>query len=116
MTIEEIIIQCHYDSLSWFPAIARDLPHHALSLCGEVGEFANILKKVERGSLEFNEETRMAMSSELADIFIYLCDCAAILNIDLEKAYQLKRKENIGRFGEPDHAAALERFRNNGAG
>lgn len=107
MTTEQMIIEAHLDSLSWFPGTARDLPHLVLALCGETGEVANMIKKFERGSQEFDAAAKLELAEEIADVFTYLCCIAGVLNIDLEKVYQLKRSKNIERWGEPDHAAAI---------
>jgi NTP pyrophosphatase (non-canonical NTP hydrolase) len=87
----------HTDSLRWFPDTAFDLGHHALALCGEVGEVANVVKKLQRGSLE-EGEARDLLKSELADVFIYLLNCTAILKINLGLAYIDKQRFNQERF------------------
>ena len=87
------------DSIDWFGIDTfQDLVHQALALAGEVGEFCNIVKKVERGDFELNEETQLELLMEIADIFIYTCNLATILNGDLGKTYSLKREFNVGRF------------------
>jgi NTP pyrophosphatase (non-canonical NTP hydrolase) len=100
----EIQEQCLLDSHRWFPEIAGSLSHHFIAMVGEVGEFADLLKKVDRGSLEFEEggETHMQMSMELTDVFIYMCNIAALLRIDLAGNYHVKREFNEERFGHED--------------
>ena len=97
--------QCLQDSDRWFgdqiPDIRsmRSLIHHTLALCGEVGEVANIIKKIDRGSLDArNAITRNDLAMELADVYTYLLNVAGIVGIDLEKAYNTKRGINDGRF------------------
>lgn len=69
-------------------------------LTGEVGEFANVLKKVirhnERGFP--TEELWAAMREELADVFIYLIKLADLLGMELDKAYFDKMSKNAQRF------------------
>jgi NTP pyrophosphatase (non-canonical NTP hydrolase) len=68
-----------------------------VALAGEVGEFANVTKKIVRG--DFNLETaKPELSSELADIFIYLLKLADQLGIDLEAAFRSKLEYNEKRF------------------
>lgn len=87
----------HEASLRWFPDTAIDLGHHALALAGEVGEVANIVKKIQRGSLDISEG-RELLKGELADVFIYLLNCCAIAKIDLAEEYFKKQSFNERRF------------------
>lgn len=57
-----------------------------MALMGEVGEAANMLKKVKRGSLKWNKKTKKEVAHELADIQCYLVLLAARLEIDLTDA------------------------------
>jgi hypothetical protein len=42
------------DSERWFGdvAVVYSISHHTLSMCGEIGKFADIVKKIERGDLD----------------------------------------------------------------
>lgn len=106
MDVVEIQKQCFEDSERWFPDVSRDLGYMVIALVGEVGEFANLYKKIERGTLELNEDTHVELAMELCDVFIYLCNMAAIMNVDLGKLYHVKRQFNEERFGagSSDHA------------
>jgi NTP pyrophosphatase (non-canonical NTP hydrolase) len=87
------------DSERWFPEVAHSVVHHALSLTGEAGEFANLIKKIERGSLDINDPSvRMRLMMELTDTYIYLLNLAGLLNFDLSKAYDMARAQNEKRF------------------
>lgn len=100
-SISEIQATCLEDSERWFPGVVN-ISHHALSLAGEVGEFCNIVKKVERGDVphpEADPEVKMALALELTDILIYLANIAQIMGIDLGKSYDVKRAFNEERFG-----------------
>lgn len=55
------------------------------ALAGEVGEAANILKKVRRGDLSL-EEARLSLAREYADIVTYLDILAAQTGVDLGEA------------------------------
>lgn len=93
--------QCVSDSERWFgdSGVVHSIPHHTLAMAGEVGELANIVKKVERGSLRMGDaNTRYEMAMELTDVFIYLLNLAGLMGVDLEAAYELKRTENERRF------------------
>lgn len=100
-TLPEIVEECLKDSREWFPSVADDIVHHALSMAGEVGEFCNVLKKQHRGSLDMRCASEM-LTDELTDVFIYLCNIAALLGIDLEREYDRKRSYNCSRFGSVD--------------
>lgn len=73
------------------------------ALAGEVGEFANIVKKIARRELYGGEgkglgEAREELEEELIDVFIYIMTVAALLGFDLEKAYLAKLEKNKERF------------------
>lgn len=88
------------DSLAWFPTseLHKDLVFNALAMAGEVGEFCNILKKCERGDFAITPAVAVELAMEMADVYIYLMQCANILNIDLDKVYAEKREINVKRF------------------
>jgi len=77
----------------------EELEHLVVCLVGELGEFANILKKVVRGDLTF-EAARAGLSDELADVFIYLVKIASQTNIDLEASFLRKLDDNKVRFSD----------------
>lgn len=96
-------LQCVEDSKRWFgDSYAHDnVPHHTLALAGEVGELANIIKKIERGSLSIKDaKVRHHIAMEMADIYVYLLNLAGLMHIDLERAYDLVRSQNETRFME----------------
>ena len=68
-----------------------------VSLTGEVGETANIVKKIVRGDFKLGEK-KEELTEEITDVFIYLLKLSYQLNIDLEKAYIDKMKKNRERF------------------
>lgn len=74
-----------------------ELEHLVVCLIGEIGEYANELKKVVRGDATY-EDRRAALSEELADSFIYLIKIAAQTGIDLEAEFLNKLEKNRHRF------------------
>ena len=94
--------QCLDDTQRWFgDKSINNLNHQTLGMCGEVGEFANIVKKIDKGQLKLGDATtKIRLAEELADIFTYMLSIAGLLNIDLEKAYTGVRKNNERRFSE----------------
>lgn len=68
------------------------------ALVGEVGEYANLRKKVDRGDFTMKEALPM-LANELADVQIYLDILAFRLGIDLGKATQEKFNEVSNRIG-----------------
>lgn len=63
------------------------------ALAGEVGELANLLKKIKRGDLPNDIATRVEVAKEIADIQIYLDLLAFRAGIDLDTA-------TIAKFNE----------------
>lgn len=95
--------QCVEDSERWFgdSACVYSIPHHALAMAGEVGEFANIVKKIERGSLDIRTpKVRHDLAMELTDVFVYMLNLAGLLKIDLGRSYDMVRANNERRFME----------------
>lgn len=86
----------------------RSLSHNALALAGEVGEFANLVKKYERGDLAY-EELSQLLPMELADIFIYVLKIAYQGGIDLEAAFENKLTENESRFPASKYEPSMAR-------
>jgi len=97
-------IQCVEDSERWFgdrfdPKSWEAIMHHTVALAGEVGEFANIVKKVDRGSLNLGDAaTRVEMAEELTDVLIYVLNLAGVMDVDLAELYKMKRTKNEQRF------------------
>ena len=93
--------QCGTDSEKWFgdsPCV-YSIPHHTLAMAGEVGEFANIVKKIERGSLDIHTpKVRYELAMELTDVFVYMLNLANLLHVDLETTYKIVRANNEKRF------------------
>jgi len=88
-------------NFSWSGAIteedSRHLLHNVVSLAGEVGEIANLVKKLDRGDLEFSLMMEQ-IPEELADVMIYVIKIAYQSGIDLEKAVLEKMDLNETRF------------------
>jgi NTP pyrophosphatase (non-canonical NTP hydrolase) len=118
----ELAIQCIEDSERWFGDLENDvvhsIPYNVLALCGEAGELANIIKKVERGSLKWGDATvRYEAVMEAVDVMIYLFNFFALCGADPKKAYDTKRAENELRFMEARQkrdAARRQRVAQNG--
>ena len=95
MHLREIQQQCKNDSEDFFPDVKPSTLFYTLAVAGEVGEFANMLKKKLRG----DEVNPTELAFELPDILIYLCDLASSMGVDLEDFYHTKREYNVERFG-----------------
>jgi NTP pyrophosphatase (non-canonical NTP hydrolase) len=101
--LKEISEQCMEDSIKWFPATAYDLPFQTLCMVGEMGEFANEVKKAVRaynGAFVGNNELREKLCEELTDGFIYMMNIAEILSMDMQWWYDHKREINRLRFDQ----------------
>jgi NTP pyrophosphatase (non-canonical NTP hydrolase) len=70
------------------------------ALTGEVGEAANLIKKIERGDITL-DEARPALAKELADILTYLDLLAYRANVNLGGATVAKFNEVSERVGSP---------------
>jgi NTP pyrophosphatase (non-canonical NTP hydrolase) len=80
--------------------LMRDL----VGLVGEVGEFANLLKKIDLGRITPGykapslNEGRDALREELADVAIYLLRLSTVMGVDLEEAILEKIQVNDQRY------------------
>jgi NTP pyrophosphatase (non-canonical NTP hydrolase) len=87
------------ERLSW---ISRDI----IGLLGEVGEFANQIKKIQlldHDSVAVTREFRKRhsqLSEELVDTLIYLVRLAGHLDADLEKSYLEKLEWNKKKYAK----------------
>lgn len=107
MTLEELIIlQKDFDShhkgkFQWDQKIDENnldmLEYILISLIGELGETANIVKKILRGDCSL-EEKRENLNEEVIDIFIYTLKLAYQLDIDIPSTYLSKLDKNKQRF------------------
>ena len=70
------------------------------AVVGELGEFANLHKKVRRGDKTM-AEAKQALADELADVAIYLDILAFRLGIDLGEAIMKKWNETSRKVGAP---------------
>jgi NTP pyrophosphatase (non-canonical NTP hydrolase) len=97
-TLKELANKAMEMSLHWFPEVADSLQHHTLGLAGEVGEFANLVKKIDRGDTTV-EEIREQLGEEAIDVLIYLLNIFAVLEIDPDMVLYNKNNANWDRFG-----------------
>lgn len=88
------------NSERWFPrwhdSDALGMPltvAYALGLSGEVGEVANVVKKLHR------DGHASGLGAELADVLTYLLLLADEADVDIVAAYRAKVVVNEGRFG-----------------
>ncbi len=85
-------------------AVIEQLEQDLIGLVGEIGEAANILKKVrletKNGSSPQNalRSRSSELKEELVDSFIYLLRLFDLSGVDIEKDYLAKLEENRNRF------------------
>lgn len=107
MTINELVeYQKKFDSdhksnFEWNKLIDEDsiyiLEFLMIALTGEIGETANIVKKIIRGDFKLQEK-KEEIAEEIIDIMIYIIKLSYQLDIDIEKEYLNKMEKNHERF------------------
>lgn len=107
MNIKDLILkQREFDSkhkgnFEWSKIISDEnvdiLQHLIISLIGEIGEAANIVKKINRGDFKLSD-VKEQLSEEVIDILIYTIKLIYQLDIDVEKLYNDKMEYNRNRF------------------
>jgi len=93
--------EAHASRFEWSQTASPDntqpLLYIALALAGEVGELANVVKKLERGDTSYARALAL-VEEEAADVLIYLLKLAYQTGIDLEGAFLAKQRANAIRF------------------
>ncbi len=84
----------HYDRELSDEQLVEELYRGTVHLLGELGEFANDVKKSHRESGLRKDELR----EELTDTFIYLIKLSLLLDMDLETEHKKKIEKNYARF------------------
>lgn len=107
ITIEEFLAKQkkfdskHSGNYNWDELICDDnihiLEHVLIALVGEIGEVANIVKKISRGDSRLSD-VRHELSEEVTDVFIYILKLIYQLNINIEEMYEYKQNKNNARF------------------
>jgi NTP pyrophosphatase (non-canonical NTP hydrolase) len=95
-----LIAQATADSSRWFPK-NQDLAFTTLAMAGEVGEVANLVKKVVRGSITVEDAMDQGLAEEVVDVLIYLVNLMgnpAFLDVNWMEVWHSKREFNARRF------------------
>jgi NTP pyrophosphatase (non-canonical NTP hydrolase) len=91
----------HQGNVPFFEEISASnlaaLEHLLVCVAGEVGELANVIKKIRRGDATYLER-RDDVIEETVDVFIYVLKLANQVGFDLEVQYNAKMKMNRQRF------------------
>ncbi len=64
-----------------------------------MGEVQNIIKKIDRGTVKF-EDVREHLRDELADVFTYFLDICSLAGSDILYDYFTKQAYNNERFSK----------------
>ena len=76
------------------------------AVCGELGETANLIKKIERGDFTL-DEARASLADELCDVLTYLDILAHRAGINLAEATVSKWNRVSERVGSPQRVSAV---------
>lgn len=86
-------------NINWEIDFLKDM---TIALTGELGEFANVIKKINRDKKTLGEDPSkdlmVKLKDELTDCFIYLVILSNILKMDIEKEFLKKTDFNNKRF------------------
>lgn len=112
MDLSQIVdMQTRLDEKNGFPVrfperrqLYGQLTKDLVGLMGEIGEFSNIVKKINikldrprEYDLDFNS-AEVSLREELVDSLIYLIRIGAMLEVDLEKEVLAKIRLNAARY------------------
>ena len=91
----------HHSTYDWSATVNESnveiLEHILLAVLGELGEAANVVKKVVRGDRSL-EESKTELTEEITDVFIYMLKLIYQLDIDIEDEYRKKMEFNTVKF------------------
>lgn len=105
MRLNELVNECRkFDKEKGFDT--HPIEQIMVGFIGEVGEFANLLRHVQRGDTD--PRTRVHLEEEWTDMLIFLLDIAARLDIDAEKNYEAKMRYNETRFHSVEKELEVE--------
>ncbi len=79
----------------------KRLEYGTIAMTGEMGEFANIVKKVIRdreANIPIDSKMFDYLREELVDVFIYVMLMSVSLGMDLESGWKAKKAKNEERF------------------
>lgn len=102
--LNQMADRCLADSHRWFPDTPGrghifEVIHYTLGIAGETGEVVELIKKWQGGRPGYEmSEIRDRLAEEMCDVLMYIGDLAALLQLDLDMAFALKRAANDGRF------------------
>jgi len=91
---------CHHEVPGQPPGFDWALSQWSNALCGELGEAANLIKKIERGDMTL-DEARVDLADELADVLTYLDLLAHRAGINLADATIRKFNRVSARVSSP---------------
>lgn len=91
--------QANEDSHLWFPRTADDVFFMASVMQAEAGEAVNEIKKWVREGRGPTPVERHKAIMEVTDTFTYTLAVAGLMKFDLQRSYEMKRMENVKRFG-----------------
>ena len=102
--IEETGKTWHFSKDTDYSDRDMELQYLALALGGEAGELQNLIKKIIRRKNHTDGHSQDGMEAEvpheMVDVMYYLFRMAALLNIDLEKAFDEKMEINRKRYNK----------------
>lgn len=102
--IEETGKTWHFSKDTEYSDRDMELQYLALALGGEAGELQNIIKKIVRRKHHTtghsNDELEKEVPHEMVDVMYYLFRMAALLEIDLDKAFVEKMEINKARYNK----------------
>src|SRR5208283_4075235 len=102
--IEETGKTWHFNKDTDYSDRDMELQYLALALGGEAGELQNLIKKIVRRKHHTEGHSEDGMENdlphEMVDVMYYLFRIAALLDIDLDKAFVEKMEINKARYNK----------------
>lgn len=81
----------------------EEVAFHSIALCGEVGEVANLVKKMMRGDVDFSDyNERLKIADEMGDALWYMGRLADEIGVSLSQIAEMNLRKIRNRKANVD--------------
>lgn len=101
LEILEIQMQILEDMKVWCEETSVHFPLAVIEAMAGLGDVAHLVVDIERSGRGVTDEDRVVFAKAFANLFRMTCLATTILDIKLEEAYKLVRRNLVDNLGDP---------------